>query len=95
VLQAARSQGIDMAVIAIKEEADPGLVEHAQRLVSLVQLHLDQFSQEIVNLLTKNVNYACGTYYNWNCNCAPKVEFGHLLRCISSLAPELVFNRRL
>jgi len=40
VLQAARSQGIDMAVIAIKEEADPGLVEHAQRLhwVSLGEL---------------------------------------------------------
>ena len=40
VLQAARSQGIDMAVIAIKEEADPGLTEHAQRLhwVSLGEL---------------------------------------------------------
>jgi len=40
VLQAARSQGIDMAVIAIKEEADPGLAEHAQRLhwVSLGEL---------------------------------------------------------
>jgi len=40
VLEGARSQGIDMAVIAIKEEADPGLVEHAQRLhwVSLGEL---------------------------------------------------------
>ncbi len=40
VLQAARSQGIDMTVIAIKEEADPGLAEHAQRLhwVSLGEL---------------------------------------------------------
>src|SRR5882724_5902625 len=40
VLQAARSQGIDMTVIAIKEEADPELENHAQRLhwVSLGEL---------------------------------------------------------
>jgi len=40
VLEGARSQGIDMAVIAIKEEADPGLVEYAERLhwVSLGEL---------------------------------------------------------
>jgi len=40
VLQAARSQGIEMAVIAIKEEADPGLAKHGLRLhwVSLGEL---------------------------------------------------------
>ena len=40
VLQAARSQGIDMTVIAIKEEADPELEKYAQRLhwVSLGEL---------------------------------------------------------
>jgi len=40
VLEGARSQGIDMAVIAIKEEADPGLVAYAERLhwVSLGEL---------------------------------------------------------
>jgi len=40
VLEGARSQGIEMAVIAIKEEADPDLVKHAQRIhwVSLGEL---------------------------------------------------------
>jgi DUF1009 family protein len=40
VLEGARNQGIDMAVIAIKEEADPDLAAHAQRLhwVSLGEL---------------------------------------------------------
>jgi len=40
VLEAARSQGIEMAVIAIKEEADPGLAKHGLRLhwVSLGEL---------------------------------------------------------
>jgi DUF1009 family protein len=40
VLEGARSQGIDMAVIAIKEEADPELARHARRVhwVSLGEL---------------------------------------------------------
>jgi hypothetical protein len=40
VLEGARSQGIDMAVIAIKEEADPELVKQALRVhwVSLGEL---------------------------------------------------------
>src|SRR5258706_15336462 len=40
VLEGARSQGIDMAVIAIKEEADPELAKRAPRLhwVSLGEL---------------------------------------------------------
>src|SRR5260221_12800723 len=40
VLEAARSQGIDMTVIAIKEEADRELENHSQRLhwVSLGEL---------------------------------------------------------
>jgi len=40
VLEGARSQGIDMAVVAIKEEADPDLAHHAGRLhwVSLGEL---------------------------------------------------------
>src|SRR5215470_1176526 len=40
VLEGARSQGIDMAVIAIREEADPDLASHAGRLhwVSLGEL---------------------------------------------------------
>jgi len=40
VLEGARSQGIDMAVIAIKEEADPELAKQAQRVhwVSLGEL---------------------------------------------------------
>jgi len=40
VLEGARSQGIDMAVIALKEEASPELAEHAKRLhwVSLGEL---------------------------------------------------------
>ena len=50
VLQGARSQGIDMAVIAIKEEADPGLSSHSQRLhwVSLGELSktIDLLHQE-------------------------------------------------
>jgi UDP-2,3-diacylglucosamine hydrolase len=50
VLEGARSQGIDMAVIAIKEEADPGLSQQAQRLhwVSLGELSktIDLLHQE-------------------------------------------------
>jgi DUF1009 family protein len=50
VLQGARSQGIDMAVIAIKEEADPELSKQAQRLhwVSLGELSktIDLLHQE-------------------------------------------------
>jgi len=50
VLQGARSQGIDMAVIAIKEEADPDLGKLAQRLhwVSLGELSktIDLLHQE-------------------------------------------------
>lgn len=50
VLQGARSQGIDMAVIAIKEEADPALAKQAQRLhwVSLGELSktIDLLHQE-------------------------------------------------
>jgi UDP-2,3-diacylglucosamine hydrolase len=50
VLEGARSQGIDMAVIAIKEEADPDLVAHAERLhwVSLGELSrtIDLLHQE-------------------------------------------------
>jgi UDP-2,3-diacylglucosamine hydrolase len=50
VLEAARSQGIDMAVIAIKEEADPDLSRHTQRLhwVSLGELSrtIDLLHQE-------------------------------------------------
>jgi UDP-2,3-diacylglucosamine hydrolase len=50
VLEGARSQGIDMAVIAIKEEADPELVKHAPRLhwVSLGELSkgIDLLHQE-------------------------------------------------
>ena len=50
VLEGARSQGIDMAVIAIKEEADPDLGRHAQRLhwVSLGELSetIDLLHQE-------------------------------------------------
>jgi UDP-2,3-diacylglucosamine hydrolase len=50
VLQGARSQGIDMAVIAIKEEADPELTKQAQRLhwVSLGELSktIDLLHQE-------------------------------------------------
>jgi len=40
VLEGARSQGIDMAVIALREEASPELAEHAKRLhwVSLGEL---------------------------------------------------------
>jgi UDP-2,3-diacylglucosamine hydrolase len=40
VLEGARSQGIDMAVIALKEEASPELAQHAKRLhwVSLGEL---------------------------------------------------------
>jgi len=40
VLEGARSQGIDMAVVAIKEEADPDLAKHSQRIhwVSLGEL---------------------------------------------------------
>src|ERR1700739_2555781 len=50
VLEGARSQGIDMAVIAIKEEADPELVKQAPRLhwVSLGELSktIDLLHQE-------------------------------------------------
>ena len=50
VLEGARSQGIDMAVIAIKEEADPELAKQAQRLhwVSLGELSktIDLLHQE-------------------------------------------------
>jgi DUF1009 family protein len=50
VLEGARSQGIDMAVIAIKEEADPDLGKLAQRLhwVSLSELSktIDLLHQE-------------------------------------------------
>ena len=50
VLQGARSQGIDMAVIAIKEEADPALEKQARRLhwVSLGELSktIDLLHQE-------------------------------------------------
>jgi UDP-2,3-diacylglucosamine hydrolase len=50
VLEGARSQGIDMAVIAIKEEADPELAKRAQRLhwVSLGELSktIDLLHQE-------------------------------------------------
>src|ERR1700746_936128 len=50
VLEGARSQGIDMAVIAIKEEADPELVKQASRLhwVSLGELSktIDLLHQE-------------------------------------------------
>lgn len=50
VLEGARSQGIDMAVIAIKEEADPDLSKLAQRLhwVSLSELSktIDLLHQE-------------------------------------------------
>src|SRR6201981_2390174 len=50
VLEGARSQGIDMAVIAIKEEADPELARQASRLhwVSLGELSktIDLLHQE-------------------------------------------------
>lgn len=50
VLEGARSQGIDMAVIAIKEEADPELARQAQRVhwVSLGELSktIDLLRQE-------------------------------------------------
>src|SRR5438067_1691993 len=50
VLEGARSQGIDMAVIAIKEEADPELAKQAQRFhwVSLGELSktIDLLHQE-------------------------------------------------
>jgi UDP-2,3-diacylglucosamine hydrolase len=50
VLEGARSQGIDMAVIAIKEEADPELAEQAKRVhwVSLGELSktIDLLHQE-------------------------------------------------
>src|SRR5262244_42444 len=50
VLEGARSQGIDMAVIAIKEEADPQLAQQAQRVhwVSLGELSktIDLLHQE-------------------------------------------------
>lgn len=50
VLEGARSQGIDMAVIAIKEEADPELAKQAQRVhwVSLGELSktIDLLHQE-------------------------------------------------
>jgi DUF1009 family protein len=50
VLEGARSQGIDMAVIAIKEEADPELASHAGKLhwVSLGELSkaIDLLHQE-------------------------------------------------
>lgn len=50
VLEGARSQGIDMAVIAIKEEADPELSRHAERMhwVSLGELSktIDLLHQE-------------------------------------------------
>ena len=50
VLEGARSQGIDMAVIAIKEEADPALAGQAQRIhwVSLGELSrtIDLLHQE-------------------------------------------------
>src|SRR4029077_3889721 len=50
VLEGARSQGIDMAVIAIKEEADPELEQRTARLhcVSLVELwkSIDLLRQE-------------------------------------------------
>jgi DUF1009 family protein len=50
VLEGARSQGIDMAVIAIKEEADPQLEQRAQRIhwVSLGELSktIDLLHQE-------------------------------------------------
>jgi DUF1009 family protein len=50
VLEGARSQGIDMAVIAIKEEADPDLAKQAQRVhwVSLGELSktIDLLHQE-------------------------------------------------
>jgi len=50
VLEGARSQGIDMAVIAIKEEADPELARQAQRVhwVSLGELSkaIDLLHQE-------------------------------------------------
>src|ERR1700747_1056935 len=50
VLEGARSQGIDMAVIAIKEEADPELAKQASRLhwVSLGELSktIDLLHQE-------------------------------------------------
>src|SRR5262245_43945208 len=50
VLEGARSQGIDMAVLAIKEEADPQLAQQAQRVhwVSLGELSktIDLLHQE-------------------------------------------------
>ena len=50
VLEGARSQGIDMAVIAIKEEADPELTKQARRVhwVSLGELSktIDLLHQE-------------------------------------------------
>src|SRR5215470_15432040 len=50
VLEAARSQGIDMTVIAIKEEADPDLAKQAERVhwVSLGELSktIDLLHQE-------------------------------------------------
>src|SRR4030095_2248141 len=50
VLEGARSQGIDMAVIAIKEDADPQLAQQAQRVhwVSLGELSktIDLLHQE-------------------------------------------------
>jgi len=55
VLEGARSQGIDMAVIAIKEEADPDLAAHTQRIhwVSLGEL-----SKTIDLLHKENVSQA-------------------------------------
>jgi UDP-2,3-diacylglucosamine hydrolase len=50
VLEGARSQGIDMAVIALKEEASPDLTQHARRIhwVSLGELSkaIDLLRQE-------------------------------------------------
>jgi hypothetical protein len=54
-------------------------------------LYLDQFSQTIVNLVMKNVNCACGTYYNCNCNCGTKITCSSI--GIVQLAPRLVFRR--
>src|SRR5882762_7254305 len=56
-----------------------------------VTLYLDWFSQTIVNSVTKNVNCACGTYYNRNCNCGTKIT--HTPIGLVQLAPRSVFMR--
>src|SRR5882762_3215607 len=56
------------------------IVAHISDWDSLTLTYVDQFLQGIMNVVMKNVNCACGTCYNWNCNCGTRSRSGHVLR---------------